>query len=106
MDRKQLLGRRIKELRKAKKLSQEDLAERAGISTPYVSQIERGKENPTLDLLFKLTDALKVSLSEMCDFESEGMSQKQIEQAIRELLRSADPERSRIALKVVKALLR
>jgi transcriptional regulator with XRE-family HTH domain len=59
MDRKELLGRRIQELRKARKLSQEAVAERAGISTQYVSNIERGKENPTLDMLFTLADTLR-----------------------------------------------
>jgi transcriptional regulator with XRE-family HTH domain len=106
MDRKQRLGLRLKELRKLRKLSQEELAERASISTQYVSNIERGKENPTLDLLFKLAGALTVSLAEMCDFEAEGVNQKQMEQAIREMLRAADPERLRIALKALKAILR
>ena len=70
MDKKKLLGSRIKEIRKRQRLSQEKLAERAGISAQYVSNIERGRENPTLDLLLRLADALKVSLGEMCDFES------------------------------------
>jgi transcriptional regulator with XRE-family HTH domain len=106
MDRKRLLGTRIKALRKLRKLSQEDLAERAAISPQYVSNIERGKENPTLDLLFKLADALKVSLGDLCDFEAEGMNQKQAGQAIRELLRSADSDRLKSALRVLKAVLR
>jgi hypothetical protein len=42
----------------------------------------------------------------MCDFEAEGVNQKQMEQAIREMLRAADPERLRIALKALKAILR
>jgi transcriptional regulator with XRE-family HTH domain len=106
MDRKRQLGLRIKVLRKARKLSQEELAERAGISTQYVSQIERGKENPTLDLLFKLSDGLKVSLSDLCDFETEGINQRQAGEAIRELVRSADQEKLRTALKTLKAVLR
>jgi transcriptional regulator with XRE-family HTH domain len=76
MDKKQLLGKRIAEIRKRERLSQEKLAERAGISAQYVSNIERGKENPTLDLLLGLADALKISLGEMCDFED--MDQRKV----------------------------
>ncbi|MFQ5849997.1 MAG: helix-turn-helix domain-containing protein [Candidatus Binatia bacterium] len=106
MDKKMLLGARIREIRKKHGLSQDGLAERAGISAQYVSNIERGKENPTLDLLLQLADALKVSLGEMCDFETAEMDQKRIRGAIREMLRTANPERLRAALKVLKAVLR
>jgi transcriptional regulator with XRE-family HTH domain len=107
MDRKVLLGKRIQELRKSRKFSQEELAEKAGISSQYVSNIERGKENPTLDMLFTLTDALKVTLSEMCDYEPVGnMDRKSVENLLRELLRTADIGRLKTAAKVLKAVLR
>lgn len=105
MDKKKLLGKRIREIRKRQALSQEKLAERAGISAQYVSNIERGVENPTLDLLLRLGEALKVSLGEMCEFESvEEMDQRKLRSAVREMLRKADPERLRLALKVLKSL--
>jgi transcriptional regulator with XRE-family HTH domain len=44
-------------------LSMERLAEMAGISTSMVSLIERHLRNPTLDTLFRISDALKVDLS-------------------------------------------
>lgn len=43
-------------------LSMERLAEMAGISTSMVSLIERNLRNPTLDTLFRITDALKANL--------------------------------------------
>jgi len=86
-------------------LSQEKLAERAGISAQYVSNIERGKENPTLDLLLRLAEALRVSLGQMWDVESvEEMDQKKIRSAVSEMLKKTDPERLRLALKVLKSL--
>lgn len=107
MDKKALLGRRIGEIRKRRGLSQEMLAERAGISAQYVSNIERGKENPTLDLLFRLAEALRVSLGELCDFEGvEKMDQKMVRATLRDLFKTADPERLRTALKVLRAVLR
>jgi transcriptional regulator with XRE-family HTH domain len=63
--------------------------------------IERGKENPTLDLLFSLADALKVSFGEMCDLKPvEEMDQKKLRSAVREMLRTAGPEQLRVAMKV------
>lgn len=107
MDKRVLLGRRIKEIRKRRRLSQEQLAERAGISSQYVSNIERGKENPTLDLLFSLANALKVPLGEMCDLDPiQDMDQKRMQAALREVLRTAGPDGLRVALKVLRAVLR
>ena len=54
MDAKRVLGRRLKTLRKRVALTQEELAERAGINPKYISGIERGRENPTLDTLLRL----------------------------------------------------
>jgi transcriptional regulator with XRE-family HTH domain len=56
------------ELRKAREeagLTQEKLAFRAGLSRPYVSQLERDMKSPTLDALFRLCDALGVRASEL-----------------------------------------
>jgi len=104
MDKKRLLGARIKEIRRKQRLSQEKLAERAGISAQYISNIERGRENPTLDLLLRLADALKVSLGEMCDFESLE-DRRKVRAAIHQMLRTGDPEHLRVAFKVLKDVL-
>ena len=82
------------------------LAERAGISTQYLSNIERGKENPTLNTLFTLADALKVGLTEMCDYEPVGnMDRKRLHRAVRELIVNTDPEQLKTALKALRAIL-
>jgi len=86
-------------------LSQERLAERAGISAQYVSNIERGRENPTLDLLLRLADALKVSLGQLCDFETvEDMNQRKMRSSIGAILQKAGPDRLRLALKLLRSL--
>jgi transcriptional regulator with XRE-family HTH domain len=48
----------ISDLRKSARLSQEELAERAGVHRTYVSQLERGLKSPTLDTILKLSSAL------------------------------------------------
>lgn len=69
MDRKILVGRRIKTLRKARKLSQEALADRADMSAKYLSRIEVGRENPTVDILLRLADGLNIEPYEILYFE-------------------------------------
>lgn len=49
-------------LRKAKKLSQEDIAILTGIARPNISRIEKGKYDPTLEVLTKLASALNMKL--------------------------------------------
>ncbi len=68
MDRKILVGQRIKELRKRRKLSQEDLADRAATSAKYLSRVEVGRQSPTLDLLLRLADGLDIEPYEMLCF--------------------------------------
>ncbi|MBI4831095.1 MAG: helix-turn-helix domain-containing protein, partial [Candidatus Lindowbacteria bacterium] len=61
------VGARIRQLRKSKtpKMTSVDLASRADISQSYVIEIESGKKNPSLDVLFRLARALEVSLTEI-----------------------------------------
>ncbi len=46
-----ILGIDVRRLRKARKLSQEALADEVELAVTYVGQIERGKRNPTLDVV-------------------------------------------------------
>lgn len=54
---KHLIGTRIMQRRKALGLTQEQLAEKTNISKTYLSSIERGKNTPTIELLFRLCNA-------------------------------------------------
>jgi len=54
----EVVGANIRRLRKAKGLSQEELAHQAGLATRYLAGIERGEENPSLQFLVKIAAAL------------------------------------------------
>ena len=56
-------GRRVRDLRRAQSLSQEALAERCGLDRTYISGIERGKRNVSLQNIEVLAKAFGVTLS-------------------------------------------
>jgi transcriptional regulator with XRE-family HTH domain len=60
-------GDRLRELREARRLTQEALADEAGFSRSYYSDIETGKRNISLLNLRKLAQSLHVSLRELLD---------------------------------------
>lgn len=105
MTYKELFGARIKSIREAKGWTQEKLAEKMDISPNYLSSIERGKENPTFDMLAKFADALKVEMWEMFDFGHE-VGVKELKEAIGKLTKEADEEKLRAAVKILRAVVR
>jgi len=58
-------GDKVRLLRKDKNLSQEELAEKAGLHRTYIGMIERGEKNTTLINIEKIADALEISTSEL-----------------------------------------
>ena len=63
-DLRPALGARIRELRVRLKISQEELASRAGLHATYLSDLERGQQTPTLDVVNRLARGLGVTLAE------------------------------------------
>ena len=61
------LGREIRRHRKAKNLSQEQLAERAGLHRNYIGYLERGENNPRVMSLFQIAQALDLGLGDLVD---------------------------------------
>jgi transcriptional regulator with XRE-family HTH domain len=60
-------GDRVAELRKAAGYSQEAFADRCGFARSYMSRVERGKGNPSLDAVETIAGALKVPVKELFD---------------------------------------
>jgi transcriptional regulator with XRE-family HTH domain len=58
------IGERIRRLRKARKLTLEELARTTALSQPFLSQIERDIKNPSVETLSRICDALGVTLAE------------------------------------------
>lgn len=59
------IGKKIRQTRESRGITQEDLALEAGLNRAYIGYIERGERNPSTDTLVKIAKALKVSLNEL-----------------------------------------
>lgn len=57
------IGERLRELREARNISMRSLAARSGLSANALSMIERGRASPSISTLYKLADALGVSIT-------------------------------------------
>lgn len=65
IERLQRIGRNVRELRKAKGITQSELARTAGMMRPNLSRIETGKHRPTLETLEKIAVTLKVPVVDL-----------------------------------------
>jgi transcriptional regulator with XRE-family HTH domain len=61
-------GKQLRKLRDDRRMTQEDLADKANLHPTYIGQIERGLRNPSLVNLYKLAKALKVNAGELLPF--------------------------------------
>jgi len=104
MDVKKLIGLRVKELRRSGGMSQEVLAEKTGISSKYLSSIERGKENPTLDTFINLAKALTIELLEIFNFSHEEKSTEALKEYLSLQINESDEERLKLAAKILKEI--
>ena len=65
MDTKQKIGMVIRKLRMDKSISQESLALQADIDRTYISDIEKGERNISVEILEKLANTLEISISDL-----------------------------------------
>jgi len=68
---------RLKVFRAMHDLTQEDLAEKLGVTRQTINAIEKQRYNPSLELAFKLADFFGVTIEELFTYENPGSSQNQ-----------------------------
>jgi len=79
-DIKKLLGNKIREIRKSKKLTQEKFAEKIKISVPCLSYIETGKFYPSPETLEKICATFDIEPHELYRFTSEKNDEQMLEE--------------------------
>jgi transcriptional regulator with XRE-family HTH domain len=103
---RKLLGARIKELRKLRRLSQEKLAEMINIDPKHLSRIEVGRSFPSMDTLSGIAKSLQVELKDFFEFTHLKKSSREMSKDICNLLKETEEERLRLILKVVRSIVR
>ncbi len=91
MDQAKLFGRRLKTLRKAKKLSQAGLAEKVGIETKYLSNLETGRRSPSFETIAALAKALDAPINALFTYEQDENDPKVLRKRIDAILGRANP---------------
>lgn len=79
-----IISENIKTLRKQLGWSQELLAEKTGVSAPYITQIEVGKRTPSLDIVEKLASALGVEYKTLFETKIENVQSRDFSKHILE----------------------
>lgn len=103
-DIKKLLGQKIKTLRKAKKLTQEQLAEMLDIDQRTLSAIECGINFPTKNFL-KISEIFNIELKELFDFENIEINDDKIKKEINNLLNYLNSRDLKIVYQLIKSML-
>ncbi|MCA6219274.1 MULTISPECIES: cell morphology transcriptional regulator XreR1 [Photorhabdus] len=65
-----LFGQRVRYLRQSSGMSQEAFADKCGIDRTYISGIERGVRNPTLEIINIIASGLQIELTDLFDFST------------------------------------
>lgn len=103
-----LVGRRIRDLRKERGMSQELLGEKGGFHYSYIGQIERGEKNIALLNLAKIANALDVSISQLFTYavEEEKLTDSEVDlKEILKTLRTKKPSQVRMINNVIREIL-
>ena len=100
-----LLGEKIREQRKNKNYTLEQLAEKLGVSTTFIGQIERAKGKPSLETVVKIANVLGVSVDYLIfgDLGNEASDEYFIEQ-VKSLTRDFTAGQKQLVLKSIETL--
>lgn len=103
----ELVGKRIRDYRLKKGLSQEELAHRAELHTAHLGRIERGDENPTIESIEKIVNALGITFEELFNFGSDPKeAEDPIIEKITSYLKIMTDEEQKDVLRTVKMLMK
>lgn len=97
-----LVGSNIKEIRKMKKLTQEELAEKCGLQTSYLAGVERGDRNITIQTLEKITEGLEETPSSIFKFDTINFDNKYFEKKeLIMILQNLIEDRSEVEIRLI-----
>src|SRR5689334_10586893 len=99
-----LFGKRVRSVRRAAKVTQEDAAEKAQLNPKYLGEIERGEKRPSFDAIVAVAKALGTSPAALFQFEDEA-DERILRKRIESLLNRATHQQLQQAYRLLKALI-
>jgi transcriptional regulator with XRE-family HTH domain len=103
-DVKRLVGDRIRQLRKERGLSQEQLAAESDLHCTHIGSIERGQKNWSIDTLIKITKGLNVEIGDLFNFPMPPADAKKMKKSLIEDINTSSPEAIKIVSDLLKSL--
>jgi len=105
-DLQKKFGKRLKQLRKAKKLTQEQIASKVKMDWKYYGMIERGELNSTLETIEKVANAFDVEVYQLFVFSSNDLDEGVIsEKEFQSLFSTADEKVKKKILKIAQLVI-
>ena len=98
-----IIGKRLKEARKKKGLTQEKLVEQIGVSIAYLSKIETGKIHINLERLTQICEVLEVTEGEILNGVS-NTSQTYLNNEFNVLLKKCSPKKQKLIYDIIKTI--
>ncbi len=105
MDSQKLFGKRIKELRKIKGLTQEELSEKLGVFQKQIGNIETGTTFTTMKNIEKLAQIFNVEIADLFEFNHQ-KSRKEITDEINKYILDASDKNLRTIYRVIKEIVK
>ena len=104
IEKQKQIGERIRKFREAQGMTQEELAEKSGVSLPRISLLELGKTGMYLDTFIRITEALQVSSDALLRPDTD---QGRIENVVEysKILESCTPNEASAVIKITQDLL-
>lgn len=99
-----IIGKRIKQVRKKKGLTQDQLSEKMGVSIAYLSKVETGKIHINLERLSQICNLLEVTEGEILNGVA-SHSERYLSSEFNELLRKCSPQKQKLIYKIVQVIL-
>ena len=96
------IGKRIQFIREKRGFTQEQLEERTGVNTKYISAIERGQKNATVKTLQKIAKGLGIELYELFLLPKDLAAEKAAKKAIESLIKDADVKTLNLCLEFLR----
>jgi len=101
-------GKKVRQLRKLLKLTQEEVAHKANMDYKYLGAIERGEKNLTIENIGKIAQGLGVEPYELFLFHEENFKKEEeiVEDKIKDILKNIPFKKKKLVLKIIQLILK